>query len=491
MSTLPATAAKPGLPAGKSGLPARQPRLRRGDHEFLPAALEILETPLSPVRSTMIVTICAFAAAALVWSYVGRVDIIAVAQGKIQPVGRTKTIQPLETGKILKLLVGNGEVVKAGQVLAELDPAEAEADAATLRTDLYARKAEAIRRRLAIDAATKRVSNIHLPIDWSGVPAVYAQREQRVLTDDLGQLSSTAASLEAQRGEKVAERDRLKATIAAQQQLLAILKQRVDMRVELFGRKAESKASVIDAEEVYQTQATTLANQQGQLTEAEAGIARGARDIDKTYASFIAENAQKLAEADRQAGEDTEKLAKAEIKVGHMVLTSPIMGTVQGLTVTTLGQVVQSGEQIMQVVPERAALEIESYLPNADIAFVKPGQQAVVKIESFPFTDYGTLSATVTRVAQDAIPLPDADQREQNPIQSKKSEMFGGGQRTQNLVFPVTLKLDRTVVKANGAEVPLGPGMAVTVEVRTGTRRILSYIFSPLIEVTSGAFKER
>ena len=471
----------------------KAPPLRRGDHEFLPAALEILETPLSPIRSTLILTICAFVAVALAWSYFGRVDIIAAAQGKIQPVGRTKTVQPLETGKVLRLDVENGRKVHAGDVLVELDASEARADETTLLTELHSLKAEALRRRIALDAAATRSASPVLPIYWGAdTPPDIALREQRVLIGDLAQLASTVASLDAQQKQKLAERERLKATVAAQESLVATLKQRVDMRMELQRRNAESKASVIDAQEVYQTQVTTLASQRGQLGEVEAGLLLAQRDIEKSYSAFTAENAQKLADAERQIGDDSEKLAKARVRIGHMLLLSPLDGVVQGLTITTVGQVVTTGEQIMQIVPEQAQLEIECYLPNNDIGFVKGGQEAVVKVDSFPFTDYGTINAHVTRIAQDAIPEADAAQQEQNPVQpSSKQAMFGGAQRTQNLVFPVTLALDKSAIEVGGAPVPLVAGMAVTVEIKTGTRRILAYIFSPLVEVAATAMRER
>ncbi len=485
MTTLPVKA--------RARLPAKRPKLRRGDHEFLPAALEILETPLSPIRSVFIPTLCAFAAAALTWAYVGRVDIIATAQGKIQAVGRTKTIQPLETGRVLKVEVENGQRVKAGETLLALDSGEALADEAALAGTLQGLRAEALRRRLAIEtAAVNRAGLPAKPVPWAAdMPADVADRETRVLAGDLGQLDSTVASLAAQQRQKAAEADRLTRTIAAQQVLIATLKQRVDMRAELFGRNAESKASVIDAQEVYQTQQTSLTSQQGQLGEAQASQVTAGRDIEKTYAAFIADNSQKLAEAERQIADDERKLAKARIKTSHLVLISPIDGVVQGLTLTTVGQVVSTGEQIMQIIPEGTPLKIECYLPNGDIGFVKPDQLAVVKVESFPFTDYGTLDARVIRVAHDAIPQVEAEQHEQNPVQSQKAGMFGGGQRTQNLVFPVTLRLDTPSIKANGSEVPLVPGMAVTVEVKTGTRRILNYVFSPLVEVATTAMRER
>jgi hemolysin D len=471
--------------------PVEPRRVLPGEYEFLPAAIEILESPQSPLRSMILMTICGFAAAALAWSFVGRIDIIASAQGKIQPVGRTKTIQPLQTGKVVKVDVANGQTVKSGDTLVELDSGEAEADEATLRANLVSLKAEVLRRTIALEAATKRAATASMPIAAPDIPPQVAAREQRVLNDELAQLGSSVATLQAQLSEKLAERSRLKGTMSAQQQLLAILKQRVDMRMELLSRSVGSKASVIDAEEAYQTQETNLIAQQGQLGQTEAGLQVTNREIDKTYSAFLADNAQRLAEAERQLASETEKLGKARLRTSHMVLKSPIDGVVQGLMITTLGQVVSTGEQIMQVVPDRSTLEIECYLPNADIGFVKPGQPAAVKVDSFPFTAYGTLDAHVTRVAQDAIPEADADQRERNPAQPAKTAFFGGAQRTQDLVFPISLALDQPSVQVEGATAPLVPGMTVTVEIKTGTRRIVSYLFSPLIDVASTAMRER
>jgi hemolysin D len=205
----------------------------------------------------------------------------------------------------------------------------------------------------------------------------------------------------------------------------------------------------------------------------------------------MSENAQKLAEAERQADDVGQKLAKSAAKLDHMTLRAPLSGTVQASSVTTVGQVVTSGEEIMRIVPEDAVLEIECYLPNQDIGFVKEGQDAVVKIESFPFTRYGTINARVTRVARDAIPQPEAEQTETNSQKQMKSTQSGVAQRTQNLVFPVTLKPETTLIGIDGTNIPLQTGMATTVEIRTGSRRILEYIFSPLVQIGSEAMKER
>ena len=487
MSALPAATTRSRLPG-----PPRRPRLNRGDHEFLPAALEILETPLSPIGGSMILTICALAVIALVWSYIGQVDIIATAQGKIQPVGRTKTIQPIATGKVAAIAVENGRRVHAGDILLSLDTNEVQADETALEAALSAEAAEALRRKTALAlAAKRRIDAVPTIAFGSDVRPEIGDREQRVLGHDMAQLASTVGSLEGEAAEKTAERSRLTGTIAAEQALVDTLKERVDMRTVLEASKTESRAKVIDALELLQTQAATLASERGQIGEIDAALDRIQRDIGKAYAGFAAETAQKLAETERLMDENAAKLAKARIKTAEMTLRSPIDGTVSGLAVTSLGQVVTVGEQVMQIVPQDATLEIECYLPNGDIGFVRQDQKAVVKIESFPFTDYGTIDAAVERVAHDAIPQPDADQREQNSAAAARDTMFGGAQRTQNLVFPVTLTMDRTSIRSNGAEIPLVPGMAVTVEIKTGRRRILSYLFSPILQVATTALRER
>jgi hemolysin D len=474
----------------RTAVPAQRP-WRPEDREFLPAALEVLETPPSPVRMWLLQTICALVAISIAWMFVGRIDVIAVAQGKIQPTGRVKLIQSLETGKVREVLVSNGLRVREGQAVILLDDSEAQAEEQGLVESLGAYRAEAARRKAAIDAA---LANDSTPphVDWpKGVPDEILARERRVLTGDLGQLRSSIASSAALRRQKEAEATRLANTVASQEELLKIEDKRVELRSELESQKLGSKLSLFDALETLQNQRTQLAQQKGQLDETNAALTVLDRDVSKTISAFIAENSQKLADAERQSADLVQKLVKARARTAHMVLSAPASGTVQALSITSIGQVLMSGEEVMRIVPDNAGFEIESYMPNKDIGFIKAGQQAVVKIESFPFTRYGSLSARVIRVGKEAIPEPDAQMQEANPARAARSTLTAGAQRMQNLVFPVTLSLQQNTINADGVDIPVSNGMAVTVEIRTGERRIIDYVFSPLVEVASKAMKER
>jgi hemolysin D len=471
---------------------AKPPRMMRADQEFLPAALEILETPPSPIKMSLILTICGFIVISLGWAYVGRVDIIAVAQGKMQPAGRVKVIQPLDNGKVSAIPVVNGQTVRAGDFLVELDSAEVRADEIGLANDYASLLAEIIRRRAVATAVQSNVLSPPPTIPWgANIPFSMREREDGVMAADLAKLAATIAGLSAQREQKKAELDRLTKTVAIQKELVGTLQERVDMRTTLVKASAGTKASVIDATEVLQNQRTNLASQEGQLAETTAGLDVLAREAETTLTTFASDNAQKLANTQRQADEAEQKLVKAQARTQHMTLVSPIAGTVQASNVTTIGQVVTTGQEIMRIVPTGPSLEIEAYLANKDVGFVKVGQEAIIKIDAFPFTRYGTLKATITRIAKDAIPEPEAQQTEGESTRGSTSNMFAGAQRVQNLVFPITLTPETTVMKADGGPVGLLPGMAATVEVKTGRRRILEYIFSPMVEIASNALKER
>ena len=233
----------------------------------------------------------------------GRVDIIAAAQGKFQPRGQVKVVEPLETGKVEAILVGNGAVVRAGDVLVELDRSAALADAtAGARAELASVLAEILRRKTALSAARSRRFDPSPAIDWpDNVAPALRERETRVLAADLGQLAANVAAYDAERAQKTAERDKLRDTIATQKNLVATLQERVAMRTKLVELKAGARAAVIDATETLQYQITQEAKQEQDLASLSAGLEVIARNADKAVEDFISDNAQKLEDAERRA----------------------------------------------------------------------------------------------------------------------------------------------------------------------------------------------
>ena len=401
-------------------------------------------------------------------------------------------IEPLDTGRVAAIRATNGSSVAEGDVLIELDRSAAEADLVAAKDALASARAETLRRQTALAAAKARAFSPPAAIDWpADIAPALRERENRVLSADLGQLAATLASFDAQRAQKTAERKMLLQTIATQKNLVATLQQRVDMRTKLVESQSGAKAAVIDATETLQYQQTQLATQEQQLASLSAGLDVIDRDSEKAVETFLSDDAQKLDDAERRDEDARQKLAKAEAVVDHLTLRAPIAGRVQSSVVANVGQVVTSGQEVMRIVPRDSTLEIEAYVLNRDIGFVNVGQEAVVKVESFPFTRYGSIKAHVTRIAKDAIPSPDASAIEGDPARPTNAQGFAGGERMQNLVFAVELTPDVSTIDVDGVERPLTSGMATTVELKTGSRRLIEYLFSPLVEVASRAMRER
>jgi hemolysin D len=486
-----ANAIPPTLARQASVGPAAPSQLRTRDPEFLPAALEILVTPASPIAMWLMALISFTVVAGLAWSYFGWLDIHAVAAGKIQPSGRSKVVQPLEPGRVVVIRVENGSRVETGDVLLELDPTETAADREAQARDLESARAEAARRQAGVAAAETALLTA-LPIAFVGqVGDAVRRREEAALAADLAQLKSNLGSLQAQIAEKEATKERLKASIAARERLIKLSRERVGMREEIETRGAGSRALVIEALQQLETQITTDVGERGQLGETDAAIVSLQRKLDQTLTQFIAEQVQKLVEIERKRDRVEQELIKATSKSDRTVLKAPIAGTVQQLNVTTVGQVVTTRQALLTIVPLEGQIEVEAMIANKDIGFVKAGQRAVVKVEAFPFTRYGVIDAEVLKVSRDAVDDREAVSMTDAATSARPEAVANTAARTQALVFPATLRLARHRILVDGEQVPLSPGMAVAVEIKTGKRRAIDYILSPLREMVAQSAHER
>ena len=163
------------------------------------------------------------------------------------------------------------------------------------------------------------------------------------------------------------------------------------------------------------------------------------------------------------------------------------------MSVTTVGQVVTTGQQLIVITPIGGKLQVEALVANLDIGFVKLGQEAVIKVDAFPFTRFGALHGKVVNIASAAIAEQDAKRALANATATANlaAEAPTAPGQPESFVFPVTVALDETVMKFDDAIITLTPGMTVTVEIRTGSRRVIDYLLSPLAKIRSEAFKER
>ena len=461
------------------------------DREFLPAALEILETPASPRRLAFIWIVCLILGAALIWSCVAKLDIYAVAPGRIQPSGRSKVIQSFEPGKVKVIAVANGARVNAGDTLLELDPTDAYADRDSAAGDLEAGNAEIARREAEITAVLS--GNMTAPeIAFPATVGKAARsRERNVMMAEIAQYSSSRDALQAQLEQNLATKQKLTASIAQRLKLIAIEQKRLDMRKQLNQLQVGSLMNVLDAQQQLENELTSLATDKGSLLEATAAAVATERKIEQLQKQFVADQAGKLGDAVKKRDQNEQVAIKTQAKAERTRLAAPVSGIVQQLAVTTIGQVVTSGQSLLVIVPQNGPIDIEALVPNSDFGFVTLGQEAVVKIDAFPFSRYGTIDGKVIRVSHDSVYDKDVAASDASTPQAENQSTLSSTPKTQGLVYPVTVELARSDMLLDGKAVALVPGMSATVEIRTGERRVIDYLLSPLREIVSQAGHER
>ena len=466
--------------------PDRQ-AIRRNESElaFLPAALEIVETPPSPIGRAIGLSILAAFCIALLWAVFGTVDIVATAPGKIIPSGRTKTVQPFESGVVRAIRVRDGQSVKTGDVLVELDPTMTEAERDHFKSDHISAELEVARLRAALSDKPGALEAFRPPAGAS--PALIEMNKQYLLSQ-IAEQSGKLASLDRQLKQKQAERDTISAAVAKIEATLPILTQKTEIRKYLFEKDLGSKLVYLtEYQELINLQQDLLV-QKSRYQEADAALAALAETRSQAVAEYRRSRFEELAKAEQKAAGLANDLVKAEQRTRLQVLTAPVDGVVQQLAIHTIGGVVTPGQALLSVVPSDTHLEIEAMVSNRDIGFVHAGQQAEIKIETFNFTRYGLLPGTVLNVSQDAIARDRAQERS-GP--GGPAEPVGSEPKGQELSYAARVSLDRKTMQVDEKLVNLSPGMAVTVEIKTGSRRIIAYLLSPVTEYTHDMLRER
>jgi hemolysin D len=463
----------------------RLPARRGAELEFLPAALEIIETPASPAGRAIAATIILFFVAALAWATFGWVDIIATAPGKIVPTGRSKVVQPFETGVVRAIHVQDGQAVKAGDVLVELDPTSNAADEKRLGRDLVQDQLDVARLEglLADDPAQ------FAPPETA--PAGLVATAQRQMEAQAAEQAAKLASLDRQSAQKDAERREAEASIAKIEATLPLLRSQRDIREHLLQNEYGSRLLYLQAEQQVVEQEHELIVQRhkrDEIGEAQAAIGRQRAQTEAEYRKGVLAD---LAKAEGQANEHREEVVKATQRRELQTLTAPVDGTVQQLAVHTLGGVVTPAQALLVVVPAESHLEIEAMVPNRDIGFVHEGETAEIKVDTFNFTRYGLLHGKVLSVSQDAITRDRPRDKSGMAAQMTGDSDTSSEPKGQELVYAARVSLDRMQMQVEGRLVDLAPGMAVTVEIKTGSRRVIEYLLSPLLRYKQASFRER
>ena len=442
---------------------------------FLPAALEIQESPPIPLARWLAWGLLVLVVIAIVWALLGHVNIVASAEGKIIPSSRVKQVQPLEKGVVKALLVSEGEYVKQGQPLIEFDTTLTQADKKRLASDLYSAKL-----RLAVskgvlsllEKPNSQITTSFIDAYLLNVPAdtlaLDAALYKNMLRQQWLQYQSQLKALESGLAKIQAEQSATKEVIIKLEQTLPIAEKRAVTLKSLHGKDfvSENDYLTVEQERIQQTQ--DLAAERQRLKQLQAAKEEVREQINLHKAQSSGTLLTEITELQRQIASLEEEFTKASDINAKQVLYAPVAGRVQELAVNTVGGVVTEAQQLMLVVPDEEQLEVVVFLENKDIGFVHEGMSSEIKIHTFPFTKYGVIDAEVTTVSDDAT----VDEQ-------------------RGLIYRMQLRMAKNTLWVEGKEVKLQPGMAVTAEVQTGERRIMEFFLAPLLRAKSESIRER
>lgn len=442
------------------------PRRSEDELAFLPAHLELTDSPASPASRWIMRAIIAFFCVALLWAIFGKLDIVAVAPGKTVVGSRTKVIQSAETAVVKRILVRDGQSVKRGDLLIELDATGTGAD--------YEKAGEAL---INARLAQLRSAALAQALDTGKAPAMAADNalpparfkaEQQLAISQFDAYHAKRQNLAAAIAQRRAEIQTVQSLIGPLAESAKIATSRAQDYAKLVEGKYVGRHDYLLREQERIAAERDLAAQRSRLIETRSALNGAQEELHMLTTDMRQQTLDGLRQASDQVQQFAPEVAKTGQRDKQMLLRAPVSGTVQQLAVHTVGGVVTPAQPLLAVVPSEELLEVEATVLNKDIGFVRPGQHVTVKIESFPYTRYGYLDGIVESVSHDAA----------------QDEKMG-------LVFPARVRLRTSTLNVDGVRVRLTPGMSLSAEIQTGKRRVIDYLLSPLRQHGSEAFRER
>ncbi len=435
---------------------------KQTEYQFLPAALEIQDSPPSPIGRWIIWSIVILFSLAVLWAIFGKVDIVAVAQGKIIHSGKSKTIQPLQPGYIKAIHVKEGQQVMKGDLLIELDSTISSAEKRRLEDELNSLGLE--KRRLELFVKALEQDDLSVISEDVNLP----EQHQYLLKQSIYSYQDNLSALKDAKERAASEVRVIETQIERYNEIIPILQKRFDIYEKMSKKGIVSKVDYLQVQKEQLETLKGLESEKGRKKVAVASLNEAINRIKALKSKHLSESLLRITEIDTRIEQLNSEVDKTNQQQFYERLVSPIDGTVQQLEVNTIGGVVTSAQPLMIIVPQDRELIAEAKILNKDIGFIYEEQKASVKVDAFNFTKYGLIDGEVISISEEAI----------------EDEKLG-------LFYSTRVKLSENKINVDGKWVNLSPGMSVAVEIKTGQRRLIEYFLSPILRHKQESIKER
>lgn len=419
-------------------------------HEFTPLLVEIEERPTSPAGRGLLYAILAFLVIGLLWLFLAKIDIVVSARGKIVPDGEIKTLQPVETGVISTILIKEGQSVKKGDVLMEIDPSVTQSDLASKQQNLSLLELEIARLNALVenrpfypDLSCQDTAAIATQQMIYSATKMGFEQQRQVIEEQIRQNNEQTEAAKA-------DKSRLRQLFATAKERETRLKEVLDIIAKKEYEDAQNQR--IEYQEQLKIKEHVIAQSQGKLDE----LTQQLRLVTQEYRNKLLES---LTQKSKEATALRTEVEASLFRHAKQKIVAPVDGYIGKLLVHTVGGVVTPAEKLLTLIPKDVPLIIKATVLNQDIGFVTKQMEAAVKIDTFDFQKYGLIHGTVRHIADDAI----------------EDEKLGP-------VYEIAIFPNETTLRVEGKELSLHPGMSITAELKVGKRRVIEFFIYPMIK---------
>ena len=441
---------------------------------FLPSALEIQTKPPHPFFHRFLWLVILLIIFFILWASLGQIDVVVTGEGKIIPIEQVKKIQPLEKGSIAKILVKNGELVHKGAALIALDQSLTKAEIRHLVKRLKTYKMRLEENTLFYTLLKSYpLSSLSFHTFREKLQANLAQPHEQSLRLVWRKWQAYVADIKALKAEIAKTESELqgaKSHVKMLETTLPIIREQTAMLAQLHQKNYASKSEYLKSRQTLIEKEQALEIAKASRNELSSKLSAIVSKLEAQKANYFVQTLRAIQESDIEINTIENTLNKQRILEDKQILTAPITGYVHDLKVHTIGAVVTPAEVLLQIIPKTSAFEVAASIPNRDIGYIQEGQSTMIKVETYPFTEYGYLQGHIRDISDDAV-----------------------SDNIKGLIFKVNVSITEPFLKrlSDGKKVKISPGMSAQIEIKTHKRAIIAYFLSPLIRGFKESFKER
>ncbi len=435
------------------------------DKEFASTLMQAEIQDAHPAAKSVLYVVVGFFAVALAWAGLSTIDEATRGDGKVIPSSQVQVIQNLEGGILKKISVAEGDLVDAGQVIMEIDDTGLSSSLGEMRAKRYGAEAKVAR----LTAETQGTP-LSFPPYLLAEARPAAAAEEDLMRAREAALESQISILRQQAQQRQQELQELRTKIEQSRNSMGLAQQELSITEPLGESGVVSKVQILRLRRDISNLRGDITNSEAAIPRAESAIGEANQRIAEKYRSFRADAGKDLVDAQTQLASIDESLKGAKDKVARTEVRSPVRGVIKTLSITTIGGVIKPGMDMAEIVPLDDTLLVEAKITPRDVAFLRPGQDAVVKFTAYDSSIYGGLKGKLERISADAITDP-----------NEKNATY----------FKIIVRTDKNYLEHYGKALPIMPGMVTSVDILTGRRTILEYLLKPIRKTTERAMRER